>query len=54
MKKTIAPIINHCSENDSQEKHHKYCPSKSWYKFKTDIENGSNQYISVVNILSAI
>ena len=36
MKKSIAALIHHCSENNDDDDRHKYCPAtgESWCKYQ--------------------
>ena len=56
MKKSIAAILFHCSENTSEERRHLYCPRSidTWCKYRTDQITGKETYKKKINIPTAI
>ena len=56
MKKSIAALIHHCSENDDAEDRHKFCPQSNdtWCKYQLDKVNNTSKYKKSINIPNAI
>ena len=56
MKKGIAAILFHCSENIDDEKRHKYCPRTpdTWCKYQREKHTGEPTYDSKINIPLAV
>ena len=56
MKKSIAALIHHCSENTNNDGRHKYCPATgdSWCKYQADNINNTATYKKSINIPEAI
>ena len=56
MKKSIAALIYHCSENANQDTRHQYCPrtANSWCKYQADKVTGKKTYKQYINIPSAV
>ena len=56
MKKSVAALIRHYSENDDDEACHKYCPiaKDSWCKFQGDKLNGTKIYKNTINTPATI
>ena len=47
MRKAIAAVLFHCSQANSIDGQHQFCPSRpdSWCKYQADKINGTNNYI---------
>ena len=56
MKKSVASLIHHCSEDDNDDNRHKYCPATgdSWCKYQADKINNTSTYKKSINIPKAI
>lgn len=56
MKKSIAAIIHHCSENKDNELRHKFCPrtADSWCLYQSDKITKKNTYKPHINIPEAV
>ncbi len=56
MKKSVAAILFHYSENPNEEDKHKYCPRDvdSWCKYQSDKLTQKNTYKAKVSLPSAI
>lgn len=56
MKKSIAAILFHLSENKNIESRHKFCPrtADSWCKYQSDKITGKDTYKDKVNLPTAI
>ena len=53
MKKAVLAIVWHYCETDKGDKvRHQFCPpgSSSWYKYKKDLINGTNNYKKNINL----
>lgn len=56
MKKSIAAVIHHCSENKNEESRHMYCPrtADSWCGYQSDKITKKRKYKSHINIPAAV
>lgn len=56
MKKSVAAILHHCSDNSSLDERHKYCPraSDSWCRYQSDKITGKTTYKTKINIPKAV
>ena len=47
MRKAIAAVLFHCSQANSIDGQHQFCPSRpdSWCKYQADKINGTNNYV---------
>ena len=52
MKKAIAAIVHHCSDNDNMDERRKFCPcnEKTWCRYQRDNITGESTYKSSINI----
>ena len=56
MKKSVAAVLHHCSEAQSDEVRHQFCPRSedSWCKFQSNKLTGEHTYKSKISIPPAI
>ena len=56
MRRSIAALIHHCSENPCDEKRHLFCPKNadSWCKYQADKINRKKTYKQHISISSAV
>ena len=52
MKKVIAAIVHHCSDNDNMDERRKFCSctEKTWCRYQRDKITGESTYKSYINI----
>ena len=50
MKKAIAAIVHHCSDNDNMDERSKFCPcnEKTWCRYQRDKITGESTYKSSI------